>query len=187
MQRRLSTPRLARAATGLSAPEFEALLQTFDALWQKPLRRRTAQDAARQRQPGGGRTGLLAGSRLKLAFIPFYFRVYPTQDVLGLFFDLSQPQVCAWVHRLTPRLQEALAMNSICPNASQPACTRCWPNAPNWPSSSMAPNGPCAARGPNRPKASTTAGPQNPHLEECSPRGGEKSPGVERDSARARA
>ena len=30
-------------------------------------------------------------------FILFYFRVYPTQDVMGLFFGLSQPQVCAGV------------------------------------------------------------------------------------------
>lgn len=108
MRRILSTPRLAKAATGLTAAEFEALAQGFSALWEKPLRRRTAEGSSRQRQPGGGRKGQLSDPRCKLAFILFYFRVYPTQDVLGLFFGLSQPQVCAWVHRLTPLLQAAL-------------------------------------------------------------------------------
>lgn len=120
MQRILSTPRLAKAATGLTADEFEALAQIFSALWEKPLRRRTAEGASRQRQPGGGRRGQLSDPRLKLVFILFYFRVYPTQDVLGLFFGLSQPQVCAWVHRLTPLLQAALGRELHLPTR-QPA------------------------------------------------------------------
>jgi hypothetical protein len=108
LQRILSTPRLAKAATGLTASEFEALAEGLGALWEKPLRRRTARGALRQRQPGGGRKGQLSDPRLKLCFILFYFRVYPTQEVMGLFFGLSQPQVCAWVHRLTPLLQATL-------------------------------------------------------------------------------
>jgi len=120
MQRILSTPRLAKAATGLTAAEFETLAQVFSALWEKPLRRRTTEGTSRQRQPGGGRKGQLCDSRLKLGFILFYFRVYPTQDVMGLFFGLSQPQVCAWVHRLTPLLQAALGRELHLPTR-QPA------------------------------------------------------------------
>ena len=108
LQRILSTPRLAKAATGLTAPEFETLAQVFGALWEKPRRGRTAEGTLRQRRPGGGRQGQLSDPRRKLVFILFYLRVYPTQDVMGLFFGLSQPQVCAWVHRLTPLLQQAL-------------------------------------------------------------------------------
>ena len=104
----LSTPRLAKAATGLTVAEFETLAQVFAALWVQPLRRRTAAGGARQRRPGGGCKGQLSDPRRKLVFILFYLRVYPTQDVMGLFFGLSQPQVCAWVHRLTPLLQKAL-------------------------------------------------------------------------------
>lgn len=48
LQRILSAPRLAKAATGLTATEFAALAQTFGALWAKPLRRRTAAGTARQ-------------------------------------------------------------------------------------------------------------------------------------------
>jgi len=120
MQRILSTPRLAKAATGLTATEFETLAQVFVALWAKPLRRRTVEGISRQRQPGAGRKGQLADPRLKLGFILFYFRVYPTQDVMGLFFGLSQPQVCDWVHRLTPLLQAALGRELHLPTR-QPA------------------------------------------------------------------
>lgn len=120
LQRILSTPRLAKAATGLTAAEFEALTQTFGALWAKPLRRRTAAGTARQRRRGGGCKGQLSDPRLKLCFILFYFRVYPTQDVMGLFFGLSQPQVCAWVHRLTPLLRAALGRELQLPTR-QPA------------------------------------------------------------------
>jgi len=120
MQRILSTPRLAKAATGLTAAEFETLAQVFGALWEKPLQRRTAAGTSRRRQPGAGRKGQLADPRLKLGFILFYFRVYPTQDVLGLFFGLSQPQACAWVHRLTPLLQAALGRQLHLPTR-QPA------------------------------------------------------------------
>ena len=115
MERILSTPRLVKAATGLTATEFEALAEVFGALWAQPLRRRTAAGAVRQRRPGGGCQGQLANPRLKLVFILFYFRVYPTQDVMGLFFGLSQPQVCAWVHRLTPLLQKALGREQHLP------------------------------------------------------------------------
>ena len=120
LQRILSTPRLAKAATGLTAAEFEALAQVFGTLWAKPLGRRTAAGVARQRQPGGGPKGQLSDPRRKLVFILFYFRVYPTQDVMGLFFGLSQPQVCAWVHRLTPLVQKALGQELHLP-ARQPA------------------------------------------------------------------
>ena len=49
------------------------------------------------RRAGGGGQGQWGDPQRKRLFILFYFRVYPTQDVMGLFFGLSQPQVCAGV------------------------------------------------------------------------------------------
>jgi hypothetical protein len=120
LQRILSTPRLAKAATGLTAAEFDHLAGVLTALLAQPLRQRTMAGAPRTRRIGGGRKGQLADPRRKLLFILFYFRVYPTQDVMGLFFGLSQPQVCAWVHRLTPLLQKALGRELQLPTR-QPA------------------------------------------------------------------
>lgn len=91
MERILSTPRLAKAATGLTAKEFEALAAVFGTLWAQPLRRRTTAGAVRQRRPGGGCKGQVSDLRRKLVFILFYCRVYPTQDVMGLFFVSDTP------------------------------------------------------------------------------------------------
>ncbi len=44
----------------------------------------------------------------KLLFILVYVKVYPTQDVQGVVFGISQPTVCEWVKRLLPVLQKAL-------------------------------------------------------------------------------
>jgi len=47
----------------------------------------------------------LPGVRPKLFFILFSLKAYPVQDVMGYLFGLSQPQVCARVAQLLPRLQ----------------------------------------------------------------------------------
>ena len=59
----------------------------------------------RQRAAGAGPKGALPGVRPKLFFILFYLKAYPTQDVMGHFFGLSQPQVCARVGQWLPLLQ----------------------------------------------------------------------------------
>ncbi len=62
---------------------------------------------------GGGSQGQLCDPRRKSAFILFYLRFYPIQDVMGLFFGLSQPQVCAWVQR-----PPSLTMSTIAPGST---------------------------------------------------------------------
>ena len=43
----------------------------------------------------------------KLLFILVYFRTYPTQEVQGYLFSVSQVQANKWVHRLTGLLNDA--------------------------------------------------------------------------------
>jgi hypothetical protein len=45
----------------------------------------------------------------------FYFRQYPTQEVLGFLFGIGQPQANEWVHRLTPLLNAALGSEQHLP------------------------------------------------------------------------
>ena len=186
MQRILSTPRLAKAATGLTAAEFETLAQVFGALWAKPLRRRTAEGISRQRQLGGGRAGRLSDPRHKLAFILFYFRVYPTQDVMGLFSGLSQPQVCAWVHRLTPLLQAALGRELHLPTRTPARLYQVLARLPGpglHPGRHRTPGAPSAGR--TGPAGALQRAAPNPHREERAHRGRAKSKDVERDPAGA--
>ncbi|MEM1279645.1 MAG: transposase family protein [Cyanobacteria bacterium P01_H01_bin.152] len=44
----------------------------------------------------------------KLLFILMYFRLYPTQEVQGFLFGMSQAQAHQWIHRLTRVLNQAL-------------------------------------------------------------------------------
>ncbi|MFN3761738.1 MAG: transposase family protein, partial [Anaerolineae bacterium] len=55
----------------------------------------------RQRRRGAGRKSVLRTLEDKLLFILLYFRLYPTQEVLGFLFGFGQPQANYWVHRLT--------------------------------------------------------------------------------------
>jgi len=48
-------------------------------------------------------------------FILVYLKTYPLQAVMGELFDLSQPQVNYWIHRLLPALQQALDDLGVCP------------------------------------------------------------------------
>src|SRR4051795_2717004 len=97
------------ALTGLTVPEFQRLLAAFCRTY--PRLYPTDQTVAgqpRQRSAGGGRKGLLHRPEDKLLFILVYLKTYPLQVVMAELFDLSQPQVNYWIHRLLPVLQQAL-------------------------------------------------------------------------------
>ena len=109
-------PRDFLAATGLTPAEFALLLPAFEAayddLYPPHL---TAAGQARQRQGGGGATGVLADWEDKLLFILVYQKTYPLQTMQGLHFGLSQPQTNYWIHRLLPVLQRALQTLGMLP------------------------------------------------------------------------
>lgn len=93
--------RLMRATTSLTVSEFDELVGRFATAWAALRSAKTAAGTARQRRPGGGRKGCLASAEQKLFFILLYFKAYPTQDVMGLLFGITQGQVSEWVRQLT--------------------------------------------------------------------------------------
>ena len=75
----------------------------------------------RQRAPGAtGNPGVLPTAKARLFFVLFYFKCYPLQEVMGVLFGLSQPQVCLWIGRLTPLVNAALGRELVLP-ARRPA------------------------------------------------------------------
>ena len=108
IEKALLLDRRMRALTGLDGPAFLQLEARFTHVLTAALARRTRAGHPRQRAVGAGRKGVLPGVRHKLFFILFYLKAYPTQDVMGHFFGLSQPQVCARVGQLLPLLQTLL-------------------------------------------------------------------------------
>ncbi len=112
-------PRTLRSLTGLNPSEFESLLPSFSAAWDRFITQ-TFERTARKRAYGGGRKAHLQTLEDKLLFILVYFRIYPTQEVQGYLFGISQAQANEWVHRLTVVLNEALGEEQHLPER-QPA------------------------------------------------------------------
>ena len=102
--------------TGLTLPAFSQLLSDFGQAAEQSWQQQQAQRRQpRQRQRGGGRKPTLVTLEDKLVFILFYFKFYPTQEVLGFLFGMGQPQANEWVHRLTPLLKAALGYEQQLP------------------------------------------------------------------------
>jgi hypothetical protein len=109
-------PHLFKSVTGLTSAAFRELLPAFQRAYEADLEQRdTQRESPRQRGRGGGRKGALLSLEDKLIFILFYFRVYPVQVLQGYLFNLGQPQANAWIHRLTPVLNQALGYEKQLP------------------------------------------------------------------------
>ena len=104
------------ALTGLTPKEFKVLLPAFVQATEKYQTRQPR--LAKQKRPragGAGRRSVLATPAQQLLFILVYLKTYPLQVVMGELFDLSQPSVNQWIHRLLPCLQEALHKLGVTP------------------------------------------------------------------------
>jgi len=114
-------PRILRALTGLTKAEFERLAVRFEQAYEEYLDELDRQRSKpRQRRRGGGRKPVLSTTEDKLLFILVYFRLYPTQEVLGFLFGLGQPQANFWIQRLSKVLNRALGYEMALP-ARKPA------------------------------------------------------------------
>jgi hypothetical protein len=97
------------ALTGITPSEFQRLLPAFPRAYARAFpSTKTQAGKPRQRRPGAGRKAVLLRPEDKLLFILGYQKAYPLQELLGSLFDLSQPRVNRWVHRLLPILVRAL-------------------------------------------------------------------------------
>jgi hypothetical protein len=104
------------AATGLTVKEFELILSIFRLKYAGLFEAdKTRQGKPRQRQVGGGVKEKLRSDEDKLLFILVYQKTYPIQIMHGLQFELSQPQVNYWIHRLMPVLRESLLEMGMTP------------------------------------------------------------------------
>ncbi len=105
-----------RALTGVSREEFQRLLPIFTTSYQERQQERWgARKTTRQRQPGGGQKGKLPRMDLKLFFILYYWKVYPTYDALGFQFGLDRSKAYTNVQALWPVLERTLKKLEVLP------------------------------------------------------------------------
>lgn len=107
-----------RSLTGLNREQFEILLEAFGtacAAMKERAYRQGLADGTRKRRPGGGKKGALPTVRDKLLFLLYYFKVYPTFDVLGTQFSMSRSKANENLYRLCPALYNALVGLEVMP------------------------------------------------------------------------
>ncbi|MBM4430001.1 MAG: transposase family protein [Chloroflexi bacterium] len=144
--------RVFQALTGLTPKAFGQLLSAFGQAYEAALAVATGQRATPRQRQRGGRKATLQTLADKLGFILFYFKLYLTQDALGLFFGLSQGQACEWIHRLTLVLNQALGCEKQLPARQLADVTQVLAACPGLEFALMAANGPFS--GPKIPHAS---------------------------------
>lgn len=108
-----------RSLTGVSQTQFEILLDTFAMIYTE-LQWQAYQDGlaagTRKRRPGGGRKGALPTIRDKLLFLLYYFKVYPTFDVLGTHFNMARSKANENLYKLAPVLYQTLVYLEVMPH-----------------------------------------------------------------------
>lgn len=110
--RALNNDRLIRALTGLNRKAFDELCVLFDPVYEASLQ---TELKPRKRARGGGRKARLDSTQAKVFFILFYFKCYPTFDVLSILFDLERGRSNRWVHRLQGILETTLGQRMVLP------------------------------------------------------------------------
>lgn len=115
LEKVLKNDRLIHALIGMSAKEFTALLLEFEAQWGKARQKAYAINPKRTRKPGGGKKGFLKTSQEKLFFILFYYKCYPTYDVLGFLYGCDRSSACRRQQKLSTLLESTLKRKLVLP------------------------------------------------------------------------
>ncbi len=115
IERVLKNPRLTAALTGITPEEFLTLLPTFDGILQSRKKGAYYRNPKRQRKPGGGRKGFLKSSMDKLFFILFYYKCYPTYDVVSFLWDCNRANAFRRQQAQSKILEAALKRKLVLP------------------------------------------------------------------------
>jgi hypothetical protein len=105
-----------RTMTGLTEPEFTALLPHFERALAAYLQDRTIDGHPRtSRRYSTYNTCPLSTIADKLLFILTYVKQNPIQEVQGQLFGMSQSNANKWIHLLHTVLNQALAHQDLLP------------------------------------------------------------------------
>ncbi len=116
---RLRDDRHIRSLTGLSQEQFDQLLQAFTRVYKEAKQEayeKGKKAGTRQRKPGGGAKGKLPAMADKLLFVLYYYKTYPTFDVLGTQFDMARSKAHTNLHNLSPILHTTLVRLGMMPH-----------------------------------------------------------------------
>src|SRR6266581_1402716 len=98
-----------KALTGLSQAQFDHLLPVFSDIYRATQQQTYTEGVAsgtRRRHPGGGSKGKLPTMAEKLQFVLYYYKTYPTFDVLGTPFAMARSKAHENLHTLSPFIEQ---------------------------------------------------------------------------------
>jgi DDE superfamily endonuclease len=107
-----------KALTGLSQAQFDHLLSVFSDIYQTTQQQtyeEGVKSGTRRRHPGGGAKGKLPTMAQKLQFVLYYYKTYPTFDVLGTQFAMARSKAHENLHKLSPILYDTLVHLELMP------------------------------------------------------------------------
>ena len=107
-----------KALTGLSQAQFDSLLPVFRDMYQATQQKTYEAGVAsgtRRRKPGGGSKGKLPTMAEKLLFVLYYYKTYPTFDVLGTQFAMARSKAHEHLYKLSPLLYDTLVHLDLMP------------------------------------------------------------------------
>lgn len=108
-------PRLLRAVTGLRLKEFEVLKEPFEQQWNKYMDQYTFEGKPRERKRKTRVNSTFSCTEDMMLFILHHYKSHPTQEMLGLEFDLGQSKVSAWINALEAILIKTLKKMNLTP------------------------------------------------------------------------
>ena len=107
-----------KALTGLSQVQFDHLLPFFSEIYeatQQQTYKAGVESGTRRRKPGGGSKGKLPTMADKLQFVLYYYKTYPTFDVLGTQFAMARSKAHENLHKFSPMLYDTLVHLDLMP------------------------------------------------------------------------
>src|SRR5262249_24054646 len=91
--------------------QFDSLLPVFSDLYRAARQHEyedRSQSGTGKRRPGGGSKGKLPTLGEKLLFVLYYYKTYPTLDVLGTQCAMARSRAHETLHKLSPILYDTL-------------------------------------------------------------------------------
>ena len=108
-----------KALTELSQDQFNHLLPVFSDIYQATQQKTYEEgltSGTRVRKPGGGSKGKLPTIAEKRLFVLYYYKTYPTFDVLGTQLDMVRSKANENLHKLSPLFYDTLAHVGLIPH-----------------------------------------------------------------------
>ena len=118
MELQVRDERQLKALTGLSQTQFDPLVPVFSTIYTEKQQQEYEEGVAagtRRRKPGGGAKGKLRTLADKLRFVLYYYKTYPTFDVLGTQFALGRSKAHENLYKLSPLLHDTLVRLEVLP------------------------------------------------------------------------